>query len=107
MKDLVRGTTYNGAEFTVTVNGQPMDLTGATIKMELKLFKESEPDKTFTTADGSMTISATTPGVFYITPQIIDIPAGNYRFDIRFFFLDGTIKTYCEGTWKILQNVTD
>lgn len=105
LKDIVKGTTYNGAEFSITVNGQPLDLTGTTIKMDLKQFKTAETALVFSTIDGTITLGA--PGVFYIAPRVIDIPAGEYRFDIRFLFLDGTIKTYCSGTWKVLQNVTD
>lgn len=108
LTDVIKGSTYQGASFDIAVNGAPLDLTGALIRIDMKVSKdETEYAKQFTTEDGSITISGTTAGQFLIPPQIIDIPAFNYIYDVKITLLSGVVKVYVWGYFQVLQNVTD
>lgn len=103
-----RGNTYDGTVFTVTLNGVARDLTGASIKMSLKTGKDVTASVLdLTTANGKITIdSPNTLGKFRVPPQIITVPPAIYFYDIQITFSDLTVKTYVEGRWQIIQNVT-
>jgi len=104
----IKGDTFNGTLFTVTVNDLALDLTNAIVKMDLRLTPTGTIAKSFTSVgDADITISATpTDGKFTINRQIIDIDAGTYAYDIEIELADGTIKTYISGNWTIIQDVT-
>lgn len=109
----VKGDTYVGCTFTVTVNGVPLDLTGYVIEMALKTAKTNpNPEYKFSNQvvsgvkNGLIEITSI-PGRFSIPPQIIDVKAGNYYYDIELVSPLGIVKTYVEGQWTILQDVTN
>lgn len=105
--DHLRGDTFDGTVFTVTVNGIPLDLTGASIKMSLVTdLKTFEPVLTLSTPSSGMSIVSATAGKFQINKQVISLAPNNYYFDIQITLADGTVKTYIKGTWKILQDIT-
>ena len=102
-----KGGTYDGTSFTITVNGSPLVITGATIKMSMKLDKTSATvAKTLSTTDNSIKITDGANGTFEVPEQVIDVAAGVYYYDIQITLLDGTVKTYIDGQWKILQDIT-
>lgn len=107
--DHKKGDTFPGVTFTVTVNASPLNLTNATIKMAVKTSKTAGTTavKLFTSTSNNFTILDATEGIFKFNSQIISIPAGTYFYDIQIVLADGTVKTYIEGTWKILQDITD
>lgn len=100
-----RGDTYNGAEFTITVNSSPLDLTGASFLCQFKSTPLSAPVLTFTLGAG---ISLVTPaaGVFKFDSQIINLPAGSYVYDVQITLANGTVKTYISGTMTIIEDVS-
>ena len=104
----VKGDTFDGVLFTLTLNGVAIDLTGATIIMDLRLTKTGTSVKRFTSvADEHITISATpTDGTFTFNDQIIDVDAADYFYDIQITFADDTVKTYIYGRWTVIQDVT-
>ena len=106
-KDHKKGDTFPGVSFKISVNGLPLNLTGASIKMQLReLTPTGAVGATFTDLAG-ITIDATpTSGIFVFDKQVIDIPAVLYYFDIQITLASGDIKTYIEGTWNITQDRT-
>ena len=104
----VKGDTFDGVLFTLTVNTVALNLTGAVINMDLRLTKTGVSVERFTSvADEHITISATpTDGTFTFNEQIISVDAGNYFYDIEIVFPDTTVKTYIAGRWNIIQDVT-
>jgi hypothetical protein len=104
--DHIKGDTWPGVSFTVIVNGEPLPLTGASIRMMLRNTSNAIK-KTFTSeVDGGITITDGEDGDFQIDEQIIDIPAGRYKYDIEFTLANGDVKTYIKGTWTITQDIT-
>lgn len=106
--DHVKGDTFEGVQFNVTVNGSALNLTGATIKMQLK--PNANPGTTATltldTTDG-ITITDAVNGQFEIDQQVIDIAADCYYYDIQITLSGGSVKTYIKGNWNITQDITE
>ena len=103
----IKGDTYGGTSFTITVNTIPLDLTGASIKMSLKSNKStSKSDLDLTTANNRIKIVTAASGIFQVPSQVIDLPAGLYYYDIQITLANKSVKTYIEGQWKILQDIT-
>ena len=103
----VKGDTFNGVLFTVTVNDVAFDLTGATITMDVRPTKTGSVVATYSTTTTGITISSpSTAGKFTFDEQIIDIAAAKYVYDIEIELSSGTVKTYIWGNWEITQDVT-
>jgi len=105
IKKQVFGDTFNGVQFTYQLNNAPIDLTAATIKIQVrKESKTGEVVKTLETGSG-ITITDATNGVFSIDSFVIDIPVGINYYDIQ-LTTGATVKTYVEGIFEVLQDVT-
>lgn len=100
-----RGDTWDGINsITIRVNGQPVNLSGSTIKMEMRQSIDSPVVLSFSTEAGSIQI--VTPTSMRILPRKIEIPFGNYLYDVQVTHPDGRVKTYLEGTWEISADIT-
>jgi hypothetical protein len=101
------GDTFDGAEFTISLNASPLDLTGATIETIVKRGDcNGQVALTLSTATaGQMTITNASGGVFQIDEQIISLPAATYYYEIKFTLADSSVKTYISGTWTITNGL--
>lgn len=106
--DHLNNDTFEGISFTVVYNTVPLDLTGASIAMQLRSKKTSDTAAlTLTTENESIVITNPSGGIFQIKKQIISVTTpGLFFYDIQITLQDGTVNTFIEGTWKILQDVT-
>jgi hypothetical protein len=106
--DAIKGDTFDGVLFTVTVNNTLADLTDAIIKMDLRLTPTGTVVKNFTTVNsGGLTIlNPPTDGKFKLDKQVITINPDSYLYDIQITFGNGEIKTYVGGNWEIIQDIT-
>lgn len=104
----IKGDTFDEVAFSIAINGVPVDLTGATIKMQLKKNDNLLIPILSLTSAGSAGITITSPtgGLFKINSQIIDIEAFNYVYDIQFTLASGVVKTYISGNFIIQKDVT-
>jgi len=100
------GDTWEGAQFTVTKNGAALDLTSATIKSEFRVKTKTGAVKLTLTEVSGITITDAANGVFKLDKQIITLPADTYHYDIEITLSNGDKKSYVEGTWEIVQDVT-
>ena len=103
-----RGDTYNGSQFTLLLNGSPVDLTGATIAMDMRLTPDGASEKRFETGGKGITIAnPPTNGIFSIDEQIIDVADfGNFYYDIEIALNTGEVKTWIWGIWPIAEDIT-
>ena len=92
--DHERGTTFEGVQFELIVNGVVKSLVGAVINMDIA-------DKVFSTITGELLVTDAAGGKFQFKKQIVSISPKNHPYEITFTFSDGSIKTYIEGYWKI------
>lgn len=103
-----KGDTFNQVAFEVTKNATALDLTGATIKMQLrKQYSDVSPALALTSvASAGITITNAASGQFKINEQIIDIEVYNYVYDIQFTLASGEVKTYVKGGFNVTPEVT-
>ena len=104
--DTTKDDTFEGVEFVLEENGSPVDLTGASIRMMLKLTVGASPALTVSTPSSGLTITNASGGVFEFDEQIISVDAGNYLYDIEVTDSGGDITTYVAGNWVICPDIT-
>lgn len=102
---LVRGDTWTRAWELRDANDAPIDLTGATARLQVR----DDADAVViaaSTADGRLTI---TPGAGRIDMRVpyaaTAIAPGGYRFDLEVTHADGTRRTYEQDTLVVLADV--
>jgi hypothetical protein len=103
-----RGDTWDGINsITISVNGSPINLTGATVKMEFRQSLDSPVALTLSTTNNSILITNAVGGVIQIPAKKIEIPFAKYLYDLQVTFSNGVVKTYMSGTWEITADITE
>lgn len=103
-----RGDTWDGINsVAINSNDQPINLTGAIIKMQLREDVDSPAALTLSTTGSTIVITNALQGTFTIPPILVDIPFGKYLYDIQVTFANGVVKTYVKGTWEIVADITE
>lgn len=103
--DTYTNTTFAGVSFTVTVNSVAVDLTGCYIKMNVKRRDIINTQSYEFSTESGLTIITPASGIFTFDEQLISIPVGQYKYDVTFYFTDGTVKNYIYGEWDIIENI--
>lgn len=105
IKDQVKGDTFSGLAFEVLVNDAAKDLTNTAIAIEFR-YGDKKGDLGLSLSVGSgIIITAALEGKFMLDAFIVDLEPGLYYYDVQ--FTDGSVvKTYVEGTMKVIQDVT-
>jgi len=103
-----KGDTFNEVAFEVKKNGTAINLTGATIRMQLrKQYEDVTAVLSLTSAaSAGITITNAASGLFKINAQIINIEVFNYVYDIQFTLASGEVKTYVKGGFNVTPEVT-
>ena len=103
-----KGDTFDEVVFQVKINNIVVDLTGATIKMQLrKNYSDTSAALSLTSVSSAgITITDAATGQFKINSQIIDIEVYNYVYDIQITLASGVVKTYVQGGFNITNEVT-
>lgn len=103
-----KGDTWDGILFTITVNAVALNLTDASIRMDLRLSPTGIMIKRFSTLITGITIlTPNTDGKFTLDQWDVDVDAGNYYYDIEITLANPTeIKTWIWGNWVVAQDVT-
>ena len=94
------GDTFGGVTFTILVNAVALNLTGAVI---VGTFKAGGKTYTASTTNGALTITNAAGGIFTYDEQVVSYSPATYSYEIVFTLSTGAIKTYIQGTWKILR----
>jgi hypothetical protein len=103
-----RGDTWDGINsITINVNGAPVNLTDASIKMEFRQSIDSPVALTLSTTDNSIVITNAAEGTILIPARIIEIPFAKYLYDLQVTYSTGVVKTYMSGTWEITPDITE
>ena len=109
--DTLGSPNSNGIKFTVTQNAAPLDLTGASILIEVKKTKKSATVKmSFDSATADIDITDLVNGVFVLNKTAAQMEAiaafDSYFYDIEITLASGDIFTFVEGLWTHTQDVT-
>ena len=103
----LRGDTWPGiASISISTSGVPVNLSAASIKMQLREDVDSPVVLELSTDNGLIVITNPLSGIFQIPPTIINIPFGTYNYDIQVTFPIGVVTTYIAGTWQITPDIT-
>lgn len=103
-----RGDTWDGINsITINVNGAPINLTNATVKMEFRQDLDAPVALTLSTTDGSIVITNAPGGVISIPAKKIEVPFAKYLYDLQVTYPTGVVKTYMSGTWEIVADITE
>jgi hypothetical protein len=106
----IKGDTFDEVNFEVKINNVALNLTGAVIKMQLRknaYDHVTTPALSLTSvASAGITITQPTLGRFKINSQIIDIEVFNYSYDIQITLSSGVVKTYINGFFDVIIDVT-
>jgi hypothetical protein len=102
-----RGDTWDGINsIALTQNGQPVNLSGALVKMEFRLGIDDPVALTLSTENGSIQVISPGLSSVRILPRIIEIPFAKYYYDLQVTYPTGIVKTYITGTWPITPDYT-
>ena len=96
---IIAGQTFNGVEFTILVNGNPVNI----IAVEATFL--STKGKFVLTNGAGFTIIDGPNGKIGLDKQIIDWPFGSYDYQIKTTLFGGDEKYYISGKWVILKEL--
>lgn len=103
-----RGDTWDGiSTITIATNGVPVNLTGATVKMEFRQTIDSPVALTLSTDNGGVIIANAVNGILNIPPRLVELPYQKYLYDLQITFPTGYVRTFLEGTWEIKPDITE
>lgn len=106
--DRIKGDTSKVVEFTLLKDTVPVDLTGASIRMQLRKSKTSGSIALtlHSGASGGIIITSAAAGIFQIDAFTVEVAANTYVYDIEITLSTGEIKTWIEGEFNVLQDIT-
>lgn len=105
----ISGDTWRGVStITIIEKGSALNLTDCDVFMQFRTrFNLASPVYLeLSTYNEKIEIVSYSGGVVKIPPQIIDIPSGDYVYDLQINFPTGKSKTYLKGSFKILPDTT-
>jgi len=103
----IKGDTFEAVNFALLKNNVVINLTGATIRMQLRSECGGLIALSLTSvASAGITITNAAGGLFKINKQIINIASGNYLYDLEIVFADTTVKTWLSGEFLIECDIT-
>ena len=103
----IRNDTFQSVTLQIDRDGSPIDLTGATIRMMLRIVKtQASPDLSLSSPSSGITITDAVNGEFEIDEQIISIDAAVYFYDLEIAESSGEVNTVMGGEFTIQQDVT-
>lgn len=103
-----KGTTFDAWALQIIIDDVNANLTGSVIEMQLRKEAGQPVALNLTSVgDAGITITEPTNGIFQINEQVIDIPAREYRYDIKITFADGEVRTWISGKFNIVNVITE
>jgi hypothetical protein len=104
----IAGDTWDGlGTITFLRGGSALNLTNASLEMDLRLSFDSPSVLTLSTANSGIIIrTPALSGVVQIPQRIVDVPPGTYKYDLKLTLSSGEVKTYLGGSWPILSHIT-
>lgn len=103
----VRGDTWQGwPQVEILLNGEPLDLTGASILMQFRRSHTApEVAKEFSTGNG-ITITDGPAGKFSVAPAILGMVSASFVWDVQLTLSSGRVLTPLAGTLFLTPDVS-
>jgi len=91
--------------FVLTQNSTPINLTGATITIQVRKGCDGVLALSATTGGGGITIAGAGNNEITVD-KLVNIAKGKYVYDINVVFSSGYVRTYLEGDFIVYEDVT-
>jgi hypothetical protein len=105
----ITGDTWDGiSSITILSQGSAINLTNCEVTVQIRSWENlaSPVVFEFSTVNNNLLILLPELGVINIPAQVVDIPVGLYKYDLKVKFPSGIIKTYLKGDWEIIPSIT-
>ena len=103
---LYRGDTWTRGWELRDAAGNPIDLTGASVRLHVRDASGSVVISASTT-DGRLTITPASGRIDMLVPYAVTgITPGSYRFDLEVTHANGVRRTYEQDTLIVLEDIT-
>ena len=99
------GDTWHGLTLTVSQSGVPLNISGASLAMEIRKAPGTPILYEWSTDDSTIALTDPANGKLTVNPRIIDLPSGVYPFDLE-MALGETVTTLIYGTFTITADIT-
>jgi hypothetical protein len=101
------GDTWSGIpNISFVRKGIPLNLNGAMVRMQVRSSNDSPSVLDLSSPNSGIIITDASNGQITIPSRIIDVPAGEYKYEIQIKLANGETKTFIEGNWTITENIT-
>jgi len=101
------GDTWKGIKnITIFRRGSALDLTDAVARMQVRHQTDSPHLIEFSSQNGTIIFTDAENGVLQIPQVLVDIPVGNYLWDLQITLSSGEVKTFIGGEWNIIPDIT-
>lgn len=110
LPEYICGDTWKGiTSITISFNGTPVNLEGCDIFLQVRSAKNSASPLVyeFSTIKNTIVIITANSGIINIPSQVVDIPPGQYAYDLKILFPNGLIQPYLKGEWEVLSYKQD
>jgi hypothetical protein len=106
LPDAYRGDTYDAIQFVFTdENNNPLVLQGASATAQVRNQKNGLVFQ-WSTSDASIAISGNALTFNSVDGNRMKIEAGTHNYDLQ-INTSGIYDTFINGTWNVIQDVTD
>lgn len=103
---LFRGDTWQRAWIIADAAGNPVDLTGATVRLHVRDAAGAKVMEA-STANGRITLHPAAGRIDLVMPkEATGVPPGSYRFDLEVTFPSGVRQTYEQATLVVMEDMT-
>lgn len=100
------GDTWGGMGITVVNGTAPVDLTDATVKMQVRKQRADDPILSLDSDGHGISITDSTAGELTISPTIISSTEfGEYKYEVEFTLSDGSVKTWLSGLLTLQEDI--
>jgi hypothetical protein len=101
------GDTWKGIKnITIFRMGSALNLLSAVAKMQVRHQTDAPHLLEFTSENGTILFNDAENGVLSIPQVLVDIPVGNYLWDLQITLSSGEVKTFISGDWTIIPDIT-
>lgn len=91
--------------FELSIDGAPIDLSGATIRMQVRPDYGSNTLTLAFTEGSGITVSGANNNMIEVK-KLINIASGNYVYDLEAQFANTDVKTYVKGNFTVSEDST-
>ena len=101
--DIIQGTTWNGANCTLTVNGTPPPSAITAISTTFTNTANGQKYTLTSASGGGITIVNGAAGTFKYDAKVINWLGGEYTYNSVFTFADATVKAMAKGKIRVKE----